>query len=145
MDQAILSDLNPGQGKLPKIVIGDHCRILYRFQCNAAESVNIGQNVLIASNVFITDSDHIVEPGRVPATKNLKLITRPVRIEENCWLGQNVVILKGVTVYHDSIVGANSVVTHNVPPCSVVAGNPARVIKTLSSNLNPADACERLL
>lgn len=132
-DQAVLSDLRPGRGKLPKIVIGDHCRILYRFQCNAAESVQIGKNVLIASNVLITDSDHVVEPGGVPATQNMKLITRPVRIEDNCWLGQNTVILKGVTICHDSIVGANSVVTHNVPPCSVVTGNPARVIKTLSN------------
>jgi len=133
-DQAVLSDLRPAQGKLPKIVIGDHCRILYRFQCNAAESIDIGDNVLIASNVLITDSDHIVEPGGAPPTQNMKLITRPVRIEDNCWLGQNAVILKGVTVGHDSIVGANSVVTHNVPPCSVVAGNPARVIKMLSSD-----------
>ncbi|KPL22682.1 MAG: hypothetical protein AMJ75_07625 [Phycisphaerae bacterium SM1_79] len=131
--QFILSDLCPGQGEVPKIVIGDECRILYRFQCNAARSVHIGQNVLIASNVLITDSDHVVEPGGVPVTHNRKLVTRPVRIEDNCWLGQNVVVLKGVTICHDSIVGANSVVTHDVPPRSVVAGNPARVIKTLAT------------
>ena len=75
----------------------------------------------------------MLEPGGVPVTRNNRFVTRPVRIEDNCWLGQNVVILKGVTVGHDSIVGANSVVAHNVPPCSVVAGNPARVIKTLAS------------
>lgn len=46
-------------------------------------------------------------------------------------IGQNAVILKGVTIGHDSIVGANSVVTRDVPPCSVVAGNPGRIIKTL--------------
>ena len=129
--QFILADLCSSVKEVPKIVIGDGCIILYNFQCNAAQSVRIGQNVLIASNVLITDSDHVVEPGGVPVTKNNKFVTRPVHVEDNCWIGQNVVILKGVTMGHDSIVGANSVVTHDVPPCSVVAGNPARVIKRL--------------
>jgi len=130
----VLSDLCPGQGECPKIIIGDGSTILYRFQCNAAQSVQIGRNVLIASNVLITDSDHVVEPGGVPATKNPRLVTRPVRVEDNCWLGQNVVIVKGVTIGHDSIVGANSVVTRNIPPCSVAVGNPARVIKRLGGD-----------
>jgi len=129
--QFILADLCPSMKEVPKIIIGDGCTILYRFQCNAAQSVNIGRNVLIASNVLITDSDHVVEPGGVPVTKCCKFVTQPVSIGNNCWLGQNCVILKGVTIGHDSIVGANSVVTHDVPPCSVVAGNPARVIKKL--------------
>jgi len=127
----VLVDLCPGRGKVPKIVIGDDCIILYRFQCNAAQSVRIGRNVLIASNVLITDSDHVVEPGCVPVTKNRKFVTRPVHIDDNCWIGQNAVILKGVTIGHDAIVGANSVVTHEVPSCSVVAGNPARVIRKI--------------
>ncbi len=129
--QFILVDLCYSVPEAPKITIGDGCTILYRFQCNAAQSVNIGRNVLIASNVLITDSDHVVDPGSVPVTKNCKFMTQPVSIGDNCWLGQNCVILKGVTIGHDSIVGANSVVTHDVPPCSVVAGNPARIIKRL--------------
>lgn len=129
-NEFILSDLRPGRGKCPKIVIGDRCTILYRFQCNAAESVRIGQNVLIATNVLITDSDHVVETG-VQTSRNPKLVTRPVCVEDDCWLGHNVVIVKGVTVGHNSIVGANSVVTHDVPPYSVAVGNPARVVKTL--------------
>jgi len=130
-EQFVLADLLPGQGQVPKIVIGDGCSILYRFQCNAAQSVRIGQNVLMASNVLITDSDHVVEPGGVPVTKNCKFVTQPVCIEDNCWIGQNCVILKGVTVGHDSIVGANSIVTHDVPSCSIAAGNPAKVLKSL--------------
>jgi acetyltransferase-like isoleucine patch superfamily enzyme len=129
--QFILADLCPGRGEVPKIIIGDGCTILYRFQCNAAQSVRIGRNVLIASNVLITDSDHVVEPGGVPVTRSHRFVTRPVCIEDNCWLGQNAVILKGATIGHDSIVGANSTVTHDVPPYSVVAGNPARIIKRL--------------
>ena len=135
MDQFIFADLRPGIGKEPKILIGDGCTILFRFQCNAAECVRIGRNVLIASNVLICDSDHVVEPGGVPVTRNAKFVTRPVLVEDNCWVGQNAVILKGVTVGHDSIIGANSVVTRDVPPFSVAGGNPARVIRTLPLRL----------
>ena len=131
-DQFILADLCPNQGKVPKIFIGDGCIILYRFQCNAAQSVRIGRNVLIASNVLVTDSDHVIEPAGLPVTKNSKFITHPVFIEDNCWIGQNAAILKGVTIGQGSIVGANSVVTHDVPSHSVVAGNPARIIKRLN-------------
>jgi acetyltransferase-like isoleucine patch superfamily enzyme len=139
MDDFILADLSPHTGSCPKIVIGDGTTILFRFQCNSASSVTIGANVLIASNVFIGDSDHVVEPGGVPVTRNGKFVTRPVKIEDNCWLGQNAVILKGVTLGRDSIVGANSVVTHDVPACSVVAGNPARLIKSLRPPLTSRD------
>ena len=131
MDQFVLADLRPGIGGDPKIIIGDGCTILFRFQCNAAERVQIGRNVLIAANVLITDSDHVVEPGGAPVTVNGKYVSRPVKVEDNCWIGQNAVILKGVTVGHDSIIGANSVVTRDVPCCSVAAGNPARIIKSL--------------
>ena len=139
MDEFVLVDLCPGAGRSPKIFIGDGCTILFRFQCNAAESVRIGRNVLIASNVLICDSDHVVEPGGVPATRNEKFVTRPVSVQDNCWIGQNAVILKGVTIGHHSIVGANSVVTRDVPPCSVVGGNPARVLKGLQREPAPSD------
>lgn len=127
-----LADLAPRRGRQPKIVIGDGCTIISRFQCNAAGSVVIGANVLIASNVLITDSDHLVEPGGVPVTRNPNLITKPVAIGDNCWIGQNVVIVKGVTVGSDCIVGANSVVTRDVPSGSVVAGNPAKILRMLT-------------
>jgi acetyltransferase-like isoleucine patch superfamily enzyme len=133
MEQFVFADLRPDTGDLPKIIIGDGCNILFRFQCNAAESVRVGRNVLIASNVLICDSDHVVEFGGLPATQNNKFFTLPIVVEDNCWIGQNAVILKGVTLGHDSIVGANSVVTRSAPPYSVVAGNPARVVKTLVS------------
>jgi len=126
-----LADLNPGKGSYPKIIIGSNCTFLYRFQCNSAESVVIGNYVLAASNVLITDSDHIIEPDGMPVTKNNKFNSRPVRIGNNCWIGQNVVILKGVTIGDNCIIGANSVVTKDVENNSVVGGNPARLIKKL--------------
>jgi len=142
MDQFTLADLQPGRGRGPKIAIGDGTTILRTFQCNVAQCVRIGRDVLIASNVLITDSDHVVEPGGVPVTRNNKLVTQPVRIEDNCWLGQNVVVLKGVTVGHDSVVGASAVVSRDVPPYSVVVGNPARMIKTLGYIASPSGSSE---
>jgi carbonic anhydrase/acetyltransferase-like protein (isoleucine patch superfamily) len=140
-DGFVFADLAPGSGKCPKIKIGSGVIILFRFQCNSAESVTIGDNVLIASNVLITDSDHIVEPGGLPVTRNPNFITRPVVIESNCWIGQNAVILKGVTVGRDSIVGANSVVSRDVAPCSIVGGNPARLIKRNEPNAKEKFEC----
>ncbi len=148
-DGFVFADLAPGIGQYPKITIGDGASILFRFQCNAARSVMIGPNVLIASNVFITDSDHVVAPGGPPVTRNPHFISRPVVIEHNCWIGQNAVILKGVTIGHDSIIGANSVVTRDVKPYSVAVGNPAAVIKSIpnaptgSPGLNIHDAKEQ--
>ena len=89
----ILADLCPADREYPKIVIGDGTMAMFRLQCNAARSVRIGRNVLIASNVLITDSDHVVDPDGLPVTRNAKFVTRPVTIEDNCWLGQNAVCL----------------------------------------------------
>jgi len=127
----VFGDLDTQSPLKVKITIGDGSIIMFRFQCNAAESVRIGEDVSIASNVFITDSDHVVEPDGTPVTRNTKLVTRPVEIGNGCWIGQNAVILKGVTIGEHCVVGANSVVTRDVPARTVVAGNPAKVIKTL--------------
>ena len=58
----------------------------------------------------------------------------PVHLRRRCWIGFNAIILKGVTVGEGSIVGAGSVVTKDVPPYTIVAGNPARVIRSLSGS-----------
>jgi acetyltransferase-like isoleucine patch superfamily enzyme len=117
-----------------KVRIGDWCIIMDDFQCNAAESVEIHNNCLIASRVFITDSDHTVCPSEtIRTTLRRRLITKPVVIENDCWIGQNAVILKGVRVGHHSIVGANAVVTRDVPPYTIVGGIPAKRIGTVGS------------
>ncbi|HAJ60189.1 MAG TPA: hypothetical protein DCP31_13785, partial [Cyanobacteria bacterium UBA8543] len=60
-----------------------------------------------------------------------QLLARPIRIERNVWIGFDACVLPGVTIGEGAIVGARSVVTQDVPPYSVVAGNPARLIKKL--------------
>jgi len=125
-----LNDLRPD---LPapggvKIQIGNWCRFLDDFQVNAAVSVVIEDHVLAGSRVFIADSDHIVDPHGEHTTLCKDFNSAPVVIGHDTWLGQNSVVLKGVTVGHHSIVAANAVVTKDVPPCSIVGGIPARVI-----------------
>ncbi len=127
-DDWALVDLAPGHGDPVKIRIGHWCRIQHDFQCNAAVGVEIGDHTLIAPRVFITDSDHVVDPAGEPTSLNQNLVSSAVVIEHDCWIGVNAVILKGVRIGHHSIVAANAVVTSDVEPFSIVGGVPAKVI-----------------
>lgn len=129
LDDWCLVDLSPAiSAGLPKIRIGSYCNILHDFQCNAGLSVEIQDYVLIAPRVFITDSDHIVEENAEKSTQWTRFSSAPVVIEHNCWLGVNTVVLKGVRIGHHSVVGANAVVTRDVPPLSTVVGVPGKVL-----------------
>jgi acetyltransferase-like isoleucine patch superfamily enzyme len=125
-----LADLSPETGVGgPKIRIGSHCSIMHGFQCNASVGVEIQDHVLMAPRVFITDSDHIVDPKGERTTLCEQFISAPVVIEHDCWIGVNAVILKGVRVGHHSIIGANAVVTKDVPPFSTAVGVPAKIVR----------------
>lgn len=89
------------------------------------EEIHIGKGTIISSNCYITDSDqHFV------VEKNVKKVkTKPIKIGRNVWIGRNVIILKGVEIGDNSIVGAGSVVTKSIPPNTMFAGNPAIKIK----------------
>ena len=98
----------------------------------------IGNNVLIASNVQIYTSTHPVLPQerlvsdwQKKGTDFFRTYARPVVIENNAWIGGGVIILPGVTIGANDVVGAGSVVTRPVPPNCVAAGNPCRVIRRL--------------
>lgn len=124
-----LVDLDPAHSAgRPKIWIGSYCTILHDFQCNASVSVEIQDYVLVAPRVFVTDSDHIVDAEGERTTLRSEVLGAPVIIENDCWLGVNAVVLKGVRIGHHAIVGANAVVTRDVAPHSIVAGVPAKVI-----------------
>lgn len=94
------------------------------FQVRCKKQITIGHNVSIAKDVVIMDSDahEICYEGYV--------MSKDVCIEDNVWIGTRAMILKGVTVGEGAIIGAGSIVTKNVPAHSVVAGSPARVIRT---------------
>lgn len=120
----------------PSISIG--CNVILNDDVHIAAigNVTIGNDVLIASRVFI--SDHIHGRYGSPPASDPRVAPRlrevcgsgPVTIGHNVWIGEMVAILPGVTIGDGSIVGAGSVVTRDVPPACIVAGSPARIIKT---------------
>lgn len=111
--------------------IGDNTSIQMYFHCGAASSVKIGRDVLIAGRVYISDHDHRMDDPGLPPRHSRELVVKPVVIGDGAWLGEGCVILKGVTVGPRAVVGANAVVTRDVPPGGVVGGVPARLIRTL--------------
>jgi acetyltransferase-like isoleucine patch superfamily enzyme len=124
---ARLEAVEPSAGAGPgRVRIGDDVQIEGSFSVSAAESVSIGDSVLIGSNVAIRDHDHGIAPDRHRARQDL--VTDPVEIGDFAWLGQNVVVLKGVDIGKNAVVGANAVVTRSVPEGAIVAGIPARQI-----------------
>lgn len=113
------------------IHIGNRTSIQPYVHLAAATALRIGHDVLMGSRVYITDHDHqFAEPTVHVAYQPLTV--EPVCVEENVWIGENAVILKGVTIGHHAIIGANSVVTRDVPPFAIAGGVPAQVIKTRS-------------
>lgn len=117
-------DIQPG-GILE---IQDGVYINYGCSIAVRKHVHIGANCLIGTYVMISDNQfHRLEPER-----RLELPeSAPVILEDNVWLGGRVIVLPGVTVGAGSVIGAGSVVTRSIPPRSVAAGVPARVIKSL--------------
>lgn len=90
--------------------------------------ITLGDDVFLAPKVNLITINHDPAPDNRSATYG-----RPIVIEDKAWIGINATILPGVTVGYGSIVGAGSVVTHDVPPLTIVAGNPARIIKKIET------------
>ncbi|WMJ73328.1 acyltransferase [Cytophagaceae bacterium ABcell3] len=90
--------------------------------------VTIGNHVILAQNVVVSGLNHAYEDLHTPICKQ-KCTTSEIVIEDESWIGANAVITSGVTIGKHSVVAAGSVVTKDVPPYSIVGGNPAKVIK----------------
>lgn len=115
--------------KHAEIIIGDHCGFSGTVIA-ASESVFIGNYVICGANSTITDSDrHALDFAE--RKEGITGTSAVVNIHDHVWIGMNVVILKGVTIGKGAVIGANAVVCHDVPAYTVVAGNPARIIKQL--------------
>jgi len=113
-----------------KVVIGGGTTI------NSHLDVSIGDGTLVADDVHITDFDHRTDRIDVPI-KDQGIVTAPVRIGPDVWLGRGVTVLRGVVIGRGSVVGAHAVVTRDVPPYSVAVGVPARVVRSRSSGDAP--------
>ena len=113
----------------PEIIIGDGSDIGFMVQIRSAQKVVIGKNCMIAGYVIISDNDgHPIEINR---RRNHDKVTpeetAPVIIEDDVWIGEHSIIMKGVTIGKGSIITAGSVVTKSIPPMKIVMGNPGRV------------------
>lgn len=116
------------------IEIGNDVSCQQRVRISAVESVCIGDDVLMASDVFITDNNHGMNVSDSVSYQNQRTISSPVTIGDGCWIGEKCIILPGVNIGKKSIIGAGSVVTKSIPDFSMAVGNPARVIKKWDFN-----------
>jgi acetyltransferase-like isoleucine patch superfamily enzyme len=97
----------------------------------AERLVEIGEHCMLANGCFVTDSSHRYDDPDKPITWQGFESEGPTRIGDNCWLGANVVVTRGVSIGERCVIGANSVVTKDIEPFSIVAGAPARVLRKI--------------
>lgn len=98
----------------------------------AKELVEIGSHCMLANGCFVTDANHRFDDLERPLTWQGFTSKGPTRIGDNVWLGANVVVTSGVSIGERCVIGANSVVTRDLPPFSLAAGAPARVLRSIA-------------
>jgi acetyltransferase-like isoleucine patch superfamily enzyme len=113
----------------PRLTIGDHTRIGRAAHIACIGEVTIGPEVLTSDYIYIADTYHSYENPAVPIGAQPMAEPKPVRIERGAFLGIRSVVLRGVTVGENAYVAAGAVVVDDVPPRTVVVGNPARIVR----------------
>ncbi len=112
-----------------EIVLGDHCLVSPGVRLASATRIEIGDGTMLASGAYLTDADwHDI----VDRTQEVGR-TAPIVLGRNVWVGDGAMVGKGVTIGDNSVVGARAVVTRDVPPGVIVAGNPARVVREIEA------------
>lgn len=117
-----------GESFNPELIIGNYSQIHQNCHITCANRIQIGNNVVIVSNVTITDIIHPYEDIFLPINQS-KIKTLPVSIGDQCYIYNNTVILPGTKIGKHCIIGANSLVNSEIPDFSVAAGNPAKILK----------------
>jgi acetyltransferase-like isoleucine patch superfamily enzyme len=120
----------------PALKVGDNVYIGSRVSISIAKEVKIGNNCYIANNIIIRDNDGhpknwLMRRQNMPV---LEKDVKPVWIGDDVWIGSNSVILKGCTIGNGAIIASGSIVTKNVEPFTIVAGNPAKLVKKLDES-----------
>lgn len=131
------------------IFIGNNVSINMNCTFIDCNKIEIGDNVLIASNVQIYTATHPIElserilPEWTSQSKEdfRRTYALPVKIGSGCWLGGGTIVLPGVKIGNGSVIGAGSVVTKDIPPNSVAVGNPCRVIRKINGEQTYEDDC----
>lgn len=112
-------------GGCHNICFGQNCFVNTNLRIGASKAlVSIGNNVRLSPNVTIETTSHLLNDSK-------KAIHKAVTIDDNVWIGANATILQGVTIGKSSVIAACSLVSHDVPPYSLVMGTPGRVVKHL--------------
>ena len=132
---ALSAGMVPGQECItnPVVSIGDRCLIGKGSGIVGHFSITIGNDVWTGHHVYITDQNHGYEDVSVPISQQSQP-ERAVIIGDGSWLGHGSIVLPGVTIGEHVVIGANSVVTKNIPSFSVAVGSPARVIRKYVEN-----------
>lgn len=114
-----------------RIVIGDGCFLNLGVMVAAQELVEIGDHCMFANGCFITDGNHRFDDPDLPVPWQGFTSKGPTRIGDNVWCGANVVITSGVTIGKRCVIGANSVVTQDLPDFTIAAGAPAKPLRKI--------------
>ncbi len=152
--EAILRELLGGMGENVEIDTPFHCDhgnniflgndVIIGINCTFVDNaeIRIGNRVMIASNVQFYTSSHpvlpqerLVDDWKEKGTTFFRTYVRPIEIKDNAWIGGGSILLPGVTVGENSVIGAGSVVTRSIPANCVAVGNPCRVIRTLEEEI----------
>ncbi len=118
--------------KDPLLIIGNKCAFGKDNHITCSNEIRIGDNLLTGKWVTITDNSHGqtgFDSLKLPPIKRDVVSKGPVVIGDNVWIGEKATVLPGITIGDGAVIAANAVVTKDVPPFSVVAGNPANIIK----------------
>lgn len=124
---ARINFFNPNDDE--RLIIGNNTYICNRVTFLVGGDISIGENTLIASDVCIVSENHSIDLKDEKPYMFQKLICKPVNVGSNVWIGEKVMILPGVTIGDNCVIGAGSVVTKNIEKNCIVVGNPAKVIK----------------
>ena len=122
------------KGVFGELIIEDGCIIGAYNHIYATHSIIIHKNVLTADKVYIADNTHDFSDINVPIMNQPVLQKKAVEIGEGSWLGENVCVI-GAKIGKHCVIGANSVVTHDIPDFSVAVGSPAKVIKMYDTEI----------
>ncbi|MCJ1467101.1 hypothetical protein MMC07_005723 [Pseudocyphellaria aurata] len=117
--------------------------VFINFNCTILDTclVTIGARTVVGPNVSFFSGTHPLDPAIRNGTKGPEY-GKEIHVGEDCWIGGNAIILPGISIGQGATIGAGSVVTRNVPPFHVAAGNPARVIRKIKTNLDPEQSLD---
>jgi acetyltransferase-like isoleucine patch superfamily enzyme len=127
LDEGVILLVSGNEGPEKKIAIGENTYINRNTFIDASEQIRIGRGVGIGPRCYITDHDHGMEPNR--PIMDQPLVSSPTSISDGVWLGAGCIVLKGVTIGKNTVVGAGSIVVRDLPADIIAEGRPARAVR----------------